>query len=493
MRWLALTFSLCACGGLGGPGLKSGGGTPTSVTTIGSSANANGATVTAGVLALQPASASFGGVMTAAAQPLAGDKTLTGLWLSTAQLLTISDNGAGSHATAVLTVTSHYVRVDCLDTHGCDITIAKSTPQTSALVTIVNAGAGIVNFVDAAGDLELQGTILFGQHAVLQVVYASDRWVEVSRSYSTKTAQFDYLSPNTTQGDISYFDGTNNIRLAKGTAGQILTINAGATAPEWASGGACTADCTFTGTTTVATGVVTSPPAFKAQTTGVPNATWVYGSTIPVYTNYFRAFPTSRSASTFNLAPGGSFGDGGCTGSGSVAGSSDADAYWIATTSGATSGNGQQQSDSNNVAYDHIARLVYVLKTGSTVATSRVWAGVVTSVNTVCNADTTDSTRKIAFRYSTGASDTTWKACSSDGTTQSCSDTGVTVAADTAYVLEFRKSGGTVTFYVDGVLKVTKSTNIPTGTTSVPFMFSISTLENVAKTLKARLIYGEST
>ena len=41
-------------------------------------------------------------------------------------------------------------------------------------------------------------------------------------------------------GDILYYDGTDYVRLAKGTAAQVLAINAGATAPEWtdvASGG----------------------------------------------------------------------------------------------------------------------------------------------------------------------------------------------------------------------------------------------------------------
>lgn len=36
-------------------------------------------------------------------------------------------------------------------------------------------------------------------------------------------------------GDIMYYNGTDWIRLAKGTAGQVLTMNAGATAPEWAT------------------------------------------------------------------------------------------------------------------------------------------------------------------------------------------------------------------------------------------------------------------
>ena len=45
----------------------------------------------------------------------------------------------------------------------------------------------------------------------------------------------------TTQGDVLYRDGSGLQRLAKGTASQSLTMNSGATAPEWttpASGGA---------------------------------------------------------------------------------------------------------------------------------------------------------------------------------------------------------------------------------------------------------------
>jgi hypothetical protein len=36
-----------------------------------------------------------------------------------------------------------------------------------------------------------------------------------------------------TGGDVMYYDGTDWVRLAKGTAGQVLEMNAGATAPEW--------------------------------------------------------------------------------------------------------------------------------------------------------------------------------------------------------------------------------------------------------------------
>jgi len=34
-------------------------------------------------------------------------------------------------------------------------------------------------------------------------------------------------------GDIMYYNGTDYIRLAKGTAEQVLTMNSGATAPSW--------------------------------------------------------------------------------------------------------------------------------------------------------------------------------------------------------------------------------------------------------------------
>jgi len=55
---------------------------------------------------------------------------------------------------------------------------------------------------------------------------------------TTATAAFDALAPTTTAGDVSYHNGTDNVRLGVGTAGQVLTVNAGATAPEWATPGA---------------------------------------------------------------------------------------------------------------------------------------------------------------------------------------------------------------------------------------------------------------
>jgi hypothetical protein len=42
------------------------------------------------------------------------------------------------------------------------------------------------------------------------------------------------LNPGTTSGDLDYYtSATTKVRLAKGTASQVLAMNSGATAPEW--------------------------------------------------------------------------------------------------------------------------------------------------------------------------------------------------------------------------------------------------------------------
>jgi len=70
------------------------------------------------------------------------------------------------------------------------------------------------------------------------------------------------LNPSTTEGDIEYRSATadTNSRLAIGTAGQVLQVNSGATAPEWATpagGGGMTllSTTTLSGATTTISGI----------------------------------------------------------------------------------------------------------------------------------------------------------------------------------------------------------------------------------------------
>jgi hypothetical protein len=59
------------------------------------------------------------------------------------------------------------------------------------------------------------------------------------------------LNPETTTGDLAYRSATANVktRLGLGTAGQVLRVNSGATAPEWASPPAASGLTFITGTT----------------------------------------------------------------------------------------------------------------------------------------------------------------------------------------------------------------------------------------------------
>lgn len=94
--------------------------------------------------------------------------------------------------------------------------------------------------------------------------------IEIARGgtgQGTAVAAYDALSPNTTQGDMSYHDGTDNVRLAKGTAAQVLTMNGGATAPSWVTP---TGASPFT--TLVSTGAPTD--AVIATYTAIPSITF---------------------------------------------------------------------------------------------------------------------------------------------------------------------------------------------------------------------------
>jgi len=104
---------------------------PVTLGVIGSTPNANGMTLTNQVLNLEPASASFGGVITTGAQTLAGAKTLTGL-LTTAGI---------SNATTAITNSAGYTQTGtAANTFTGTSTFSNAT--YSALFTGGNVGIG---------------------------------------------------------------------------------------------------------------------------------------------------------------------------------------------------------------------------------------------------------------------------------------------------------------------------------------------------------------
>lgn len=98
------------------------------------------------------------------------------------------------------------------------------------------------NFVLEQGSQILYDKTISGNNNTLTVLAASQLSGAVpvangGTGQTSQTAAFDALAPTTTQGDTIYHNGTDNVRLAKGSAGQVLTMNSGATAPEWADAG----------------------------------------------------------------------------------------------------------------------------------------------------------------------------------------------------------------------------------------------------------------
>jgi hypothetical protein len=131
-------------------------------------------------------------------------------------------------------------------------TVAKviTAPSYSKLYMVDHAGATSAVTFKAAGQTGV--SIAVGEKCF--VYYNGTDYIKISGTLptttvpianggtgqTTATAAFDALAPTTTQGDVIYYNGTDNVRLGIGTAGQALVVNSGATAPEWGSAGITT-------------------------------------------------------------------------------------------------------------------------------------------------------------------------------------------------------------------------------------------------------------
>lgn len=137
-----------------------------------------------------------------------------------------------------------------------------------------------------------------------------------------------------------------------------------------------------------------------------------------------------------------------------------------------------------------------VVRTDPSAVTSQtVFIGMVaSSLDQITTLAGANGVKGCWFRYDTGLSDTTWQACSSEGTTASCTDTTVSVVAATTYRLGINNTvSGTCDYYVNGVRKVNKTSNINTTNTALGWEATITARASSARALSvAKVIVEEN-
>ena len=90
-------------------------------------------------------------------------------------------------------------------------------------------GVGPISLRDNEGTSLSSSTILAGQRCLVVKDGTNDYFRLLYPSKQADTTS-DTL---TTEGDVLYRDGSGQQRLAIGSAGEVLSVNSGATAPEW--------------------------------------------------------------------------------------------------------------------------------------------------------------------------------------------------------------------------------------------------------------------
>jgi hypothetical protein len=123
-------------------------------------------------------------------------------------------------------------------------------------------------------------------------------------------------------------------------------------------------------------------------------------------------------------------------------------------------------------------------------ATMRVWAGVTNQTAATMAGSANPAGTYAAFRYDTGAGDTTWRCITRDGTTQNNQNSGINISTS-GFKLEIVISSGSVEFMVNGVTVCTNTTNLPTANTLLRASNTITNLVNGVDNLRIGWVYVE--
>ena len=138
-------------------------------------------------------------------------------------------------------------------------------------------------------------------------------------------------------------------------------------------------------------------------------------------------------------------------------------------------------------------RIWFKIKTPTSIATMHLMGGLTTSFGAEQSADAATSTSKAMFRYSTNATDTTFKLVVSNGSAATVVDSTVPVVADTAYTICVDESDPTkVSLWINGTNTVQTSTNMPSTTAAMFPMIQTRTLSATASSIRIGGIFQDS-
>ncbi len=298
----------------------------------------------------------------------------------------------------------------------------------------INAAAGIA-FSKLAS--LTSGSVLLGDGSNIPTATALSGDVTVN-STGVTTIQTDAVDGTNialsgeASGDVMYFNGTNWIRLAAGTAGRVLTTNGAGNAPAWGTASAVAVPNPVLNRR-LGYGLILQPTSTAFTGVGMNAATTVGTATASPQTDLM--YLNYASAAAINSQAG------------------------HALSAVQTRGNWGP-------------KYTAIVRTEAAVTNRRIWAGLTSATMPAIQVNTASTASAVSFAAigydTTGVGDNTnFVCCSGNGVNYSCTTTGVAVAASTVYTLTVDWStAGTLVCSVNGT-SVSRSTLLPALTTNL--------------------------